>query len=116
MDDVGCAFDLLQISWWARRILLFSSSDMSSKRPQTLQKMQQNHKKSVQTLVDGAIGWVHGHSPNHSRWNKIWNFDHVHPRQSNKNAFLMNLKFQFLPMLLRGFGGIDDMSLRMAAG
>ena len=63
--------------------VLFSSNDMSSKRLQTLPKMQQNHQKSVQTLVDGAICWVHGHSPNHSRWNKIWNFDHVHLSESN---------------------------------
>ena len=59
----------LQISWWARRILLFSSSDMSSKRPQTLQKMHQNHQKSVRTLVDGAIWWMHSRFGNLSRWN-----------------------------------------------
>ena len=45
------------ISWWVRRILLFSSSDMSSRILQNLQ-MHQNHQKSVQTLVDGAIFWM----------------------------------------------------------
>jgi len=46
--------------------------------------MQQNHQKSVQTLVDGAISWVHGHSLNHGRWRKFGISIMCIPKRVNK--------------------------------
>ena len=66
------------LSWWVRRILLFSSSDMSSRILQNLQKMHQNHQKSVQTLVDGAIFWMIVISGNLVGWNWMKKtYDHL---------------------------------------
>ena len=66
------------LSWWVRRILLLSSSDMSSRILQNRQKMHQNHQKSVQTLVDGAIFWMIVISGNLVGWNWMKKtYDHL---------------------------------------